>query len=170
MVKRMEPVDPGIEMAPLLGRVTILLADAAQVADHKLYVLGGGLTVIGPAPQPVGVAIGIEVPWDRANISHEWRLELPDEDGHPVLVGDQAVEVAGRFEAGRPTGMKPGTPLLVPLAINFPRLPVIPGASYNWQFSIDGFSQTEWRLSFHVRAPAGANGATDPQTLGPPNT
>ena len=45
----------------------MLLADSAQVADRKLYVLGGGLSVIGPRPQPMGVAIRIEVPWDRAN-------------------------------------------------------------------------------------------------------
>ncbi len=153
MVKPMEPMDPGMAVTPLLGRVTMLFADAAQVADRKLYVLGGGLTVIGPKPQPVGVAIGIEVPWDRANVSHDWRLELLDEDGHPVLVRDQPVAVAGRFEAGRPSGLKPGTPLLVPLAINFPGLPVTPGSSYNWQFSIDGSSRTDWRLSFHVRAP-----------------
>ncbi len=149
----MESMDPTTAMTPLLGRVTMLFADAAQVADHKLYVLGGGITVIGPMPQPVGVALGIEVPWDRANISHVWCLELLDEDGHPVMVADQAVAVTGRFEAGRPPGLKPGTPLSVPLAINFPGLPVTPGSSYNWQFSIDGTSHTDWRLSFHVRAP-----------------
>lgn len=149
----MESMDPTTAMAPLLGRVTMLFADAAQVADHKLYVLGGGLTVIGPMRQPVGVAIGIEVPWDRANISHEWRLELLDEDGHPVMVADQPVAVHGRFEVGRPSGLKAGTPLSVPLAINFPTLPVNPGSSYSWQFLIDGTSHTDWRLSFHVRAP-----------------
>ncbi len=159
----MESMDPTTAMTPLLGRVTMMFADAAQVADHKLYVLGGGLTVIGPAAQPVGVAIGIEVPWDRANISHEWRLELLDEDGHSVMVGEQAVAVAGRFEVGRPSGIKPGTPLSVPLAINFPALPVTPGSSYSWQFLIDGASQTDWRLSFHVRAPVA------PPTIPPVN-
>jgi len=161
----MESMDPTTSMTPLLGRVTMLFADAAQVADRKLYVLGGGLTVIGPMPQPVGVAIGIEVPWDRANISHEWRLELLDEDGHPVMIGGQPVAVAGRFEAGRPPGLKPGTPLSVPLAINFPNLPVTPGLSYSWQFSIDGASHTDWRLSFHVRAPIAP--PVDPRTVGP---
>ena len=85
-------------------RVTLLLADSAQVADRKLYVLGGGITLIGPRPQPLGVAIRIEVPWDRANISHTWRLDLLDEDGRPVTFGEKAVVVTGRFEAGRPAG------------------------------------------------------------------
>ena len=135
-------------------RVTMLLADSAQVADRKLYVLGGGLTVIGPRPQPLGVAIRIEVPWDRANVAHLWRLDLLDEDGHPVSVREQALVVHGRFEAGRPAGLKPGTPLSVPLAITFPTLPVHPGKSYTWQLAIDGETQVDWRQSFHVRAAA----------------
>ena len=151
-------------------RVTMMLADSAQVADRKLYVLGGGLTVIGPRPQPLGVAIRIEVPWDRANLPHEWRLELLDEDGHPVMVKDQALAVAGRFEAGRPAGLKPGTPLSVPLAITFPTLPVRPGGSYTWQLTIDGAAHEDWRQSFHVRAPAATPGgaaATPPAAPGP---
>ena len=160
-----QPMEQAELPMPPTVRVTMLLADSAQVADRKLYVLGGGLTVIGPRPQPLGVAIRIEVPWDRANTPHEWRLELLDEDGHAVQVKDQPLAVAGRFEAGRPAGLKPGTPLSVPLAITFPTLPVRPGGSYTWQLSIDGATHTDWRQSFHVRAPApaaGGSGATPP--------
>ena len=78
----MDPTVPAPASPPTL-RVTMLLADSAQVADRKLYVLGGGLSVIGPRPQPMGVAIRIEVPWDRANTPHQWRLDLLDEDGAP---------------------------------------------------------------------------------------
>lgn len=130
----------------------MLLADSAQVADRKLYVLGGGLAVIGPRPQPMGVAIRIEVPWDRANVGHVWRLDLLDEDGHPVEINQQPLVVQGRFEAGRPAGLKAGTPLAVPLAIMFPALPVKPGQSYTWQLSIDDATHIDWRQSFHVRA------------------
>ncbi len=137
--------------SPPTLRVTMLLADSAQVADRKLYVLGGGVTVIGPRPQPMGVAIRIEVPWDRANVAHHWRLDLLDEDGHPVMLREQPVMVHGRFEAGRPAGLKPGTPLSVPLAITFPTLPVQPGQSYTWQLSIDDATHLDWRQSFHVR-------------------
>lgn len=131
----------------------MLLADSAQVADRKLYVLGGGLSAIGPRPQPMGVAIRIEVPWDRANRSHAWSLELRDEDGQPVVMNDRALVVQGRFEAGRPTGMRAGTPLSVPLAIMFPALPVQPGRSYTWRLVIDEVSQLDWQQSFHVRSP-----------------
>ena len=129
----------------------MLLADAAQVADGKLYVLGGGLTVVGPHPQPLAIALLISVPWDRANVSHRWVLELLDEDGHPVPDATRPVLVGGRFEAGRPAGLKPGTPLGVPLAINFSTLPVQAGQSYVWQLRIDDRSRPEWRAGFHVR-------------------
>ncbi|MEE9415810.1 MAG: hypothetical protein V3V01_11035 [Acidimicrobiales bacterium] len=129
----------------------ILLADSAQVAEGKLYILGGGLTVIGPRPQPVGIAIRIQVPWDRANIAHLWKLELLDEDGQPVTANEKPVMVGGRFEAGRPAGLRAGTPLSVPLAINFATLPLQPGRAYTWRLSIDDDTRTNWRAGFSVR-------------------
>jgi hypothetical protein len=144
-------VDPTEVREPTV-RAMMLLADSCQVADRKLFVLGGGITMIGPRPQSLGVAIRIEVPWDRANISHDWRLELLDEDGRPVTIQDKPLMVTGRFEAGRPAGTRPGTPLSVPLAINFPAVPVMPGRSYTFELSIDGTTHIDWRQSFHVRA------------------
>ncbi len=142
--------DPFAAEVPVLG-VQMMLADAAEVADGKLFVLGGGLTVIGPRPQPLAVVLRIEVPWDRANLSHRWRLDLVDEDGAAVTVGDRALGVRGRFEAGRPPGLRPGTPLSVPVAVNFPTLPVAPGRSYTWQLVIDDVGHHAWRQSFYVR-------------------
>jgi hypothetical protein len=149
-----DDTEPVVPDRPPPVRVTMLLADAAQVADGKLFVLGGGITAVGPRPQPMGVALRLEVPWDRANVPHQWRLDLLDEDGHPLMVRDKPLVVHGRFEAGRPTGLRPGTPLSVPLAINFPTVPVEPGKSYTWQLSIDGRTRVDWRQSFHVRAAA----------------
>ncbi|MCU0272467.1 MAG: hypothetical protein MUE34_04465 [Acidimicrobiales bacterium] len=131
--------------------VTMLLADAAQVADGKLYVLGGGITSIGPDPQPLAIALLLAVPWDRANIPHDWRLDLVDEDGRSVEVGGHPVAVAGRFEAGRPAGVRPGTPLTVPVAIGFNGLPVQAGRRYRWQLAIDGTSRPSWQVAFTVR-------------------
>ena len=152
---------------PPVVLVSMLLADSAQVADGKLYILGGGITAFGPRPQPLGVAIRIEVPWDRANISHQWRLDLLDEDGHPLLVRDKPLVVHGRFEAGRPAGLKPGTPLSVPLAINFPAVPVTPGKSYAFQLSIDDTTHVDWRQGFHVRAGKGVKPSGPPPTPDP---
>jgi hypothetical protein len=138
--------------SPLVD-VVMLLADSAQVADGKLYVLGGGVQVLGPQPQPVALGLLIYVPWDRANIAHDWKLELLDEDGIPVLHNDLPVIVAGQFEAGRPAGWPPGRPLLVPLAINFSALPVEAGRSYTWRFVVDDSTEPNWRVSFSINPP-----------------
>jgi hypothetical protein len=132
-------------------KATLLLADSAQVADGRLFILGGGLTEIGPGPQPMAIAMLLEVPWDQANTAHDWKFEMLDEDGTPVLYDDQPILVGGQFEAGRPEGLPPGTPIPVPLAINFTALPVEPGKRYVWRMAIDDTSEPDWVLSFRVR-------------------
>jgi hypothetical protein len=136
---------------PLVG-VTMLMADAAQVADGRLFILGGGLSEIGPNPQPLAIALLIAVPWDRANISHEWKIELVDEDGSAVLWDDRPVLVGGNFEAGRPAGAQPGTELKVPMAINFAALPIETGKRYEWRLSVNNTRGPSWVLRFSVRA------------------
>ncbi len=129
----------------------MLIADSAQVADGKLFVLGGGLRLVGPRPQPMSIGLLISVPWHLANISHSWKVELLDEDGMPVLHNDMPVAVQGNFEAGRPAGSLPGTDLPVPLAINFSALPVTPGGRYAWRLAIDDNSDPRWQAGFSVR-------------------
>ena len=87
-------------------KITMLLADAAQQVGGKLYILGGGWSTTGSPTAPMAVAIKIEVPWDRTNVSHDWRLALVDADGRPVQTSDdRAVEVSGQLEVGRPAGL-----------------------------------------------------------------
>jgi hypothetical protein len=71
----------------------------------------------------------------------------------PTAVGDKAVEFQARFEAGRPPGIRPGSTLNVPLAINLGPLPLQPGRLYVWQLSIDGIADENWRASFQTRSP-----------------
>jgi hypothetical protein len=139
--------------------VTMLLADAAQVSENKLNLLGGGWDVTGPQPTPSAIAMIIRVPWDQANTKYHWMLELVDIDGDPVTVetpmgSKETVKVEGDFEVGRPAGVKRGTTLQVPLAINFAPLPVQPGGRYEWRLTIGDESDQDWRLPFNVR-PAG---------------
>ena len=47
-------------------KVTMLLCDAAQVADGKLFVLGGGWSLTGPDPMPSAIALKIDVGWHEA--------------------------------------------------------------------------------------------------------
>jgi len=140
-------------------KVTMLLADYAQVADGKLTVVGGGWSLTGPDPTPFGIAILVHVPWDQANRRHTLRLELVDADGQPVTAptaeeGEEAPVVFlddVEFEVGRPAGIKPGTPLELPLAVNSGPLALEPGCRYEWRLSIDGASDEDWRLAFTVR-------------------
>jgi hypothetical protein len=134
-------------------RVTLMLADSAQEVGGKLYILGGGWSVTGPVVPPSAVAVKIDVPWDEANRAHSWVLRLIDEDGMPVLVDADGGElrVEGTFEVGRPPGVRPGTPIDVPLAVNFGPLPLRPGTRYVWELSIDGRLDEDWNRQFLVR-------------------
>jgi hypothetical protein len=136
-------------------RVTMLLADAAQAIDGKLYILGGGWSVIGPMPSPSAIALKIDVPWDQANKKHKWDLSLLDGDGQPVLVstpqGEQPIQISGEFEVGRPPGVTPGVALDTTMAINLGPLPLQPASRFVWRLSIDGASKEDWQVAFSTR-------------------
>lgn len=134
--------------------VTMLLADAVQVADNKLNVLGAGWDFTGPAPTPGGVGVIIRVPWDETNRKHHAVVEILDEDGRPFAPdGNQAIRIEAEFEVGRPPGIAPGTALTVPLGFNYGPMPWVPGKRYAWVLSIDGVTHEDWRLPFQVRPP-----------------
>jgi hypothetical protein len=137
-------------------KVTMMLADAAQAVEGKLYILGGGWSITGPDPMPSAIAAYIQVPWDRTNVQHQFRLELIDADGNPVALegpdGDvQPVTIEGAFEVGRPVGVRPGTPIDVPLALNIGPLALAPGGRYEWRLAIDDQTDDDWRLAFSTR-------------------
>jgi hypothetical protein len=136
-------------------KVTMLLADAAEAVNGKLYILGGGWSVTGPQPVPSALAIKIEVPWDQANQKHLLVVSLETEDGQPVIVptpqGEQPLEIKGEFEVGRPAGLKQGTPLDAALAVGVPPLPLKPGSRYTWRLSINGQSHEDWAVAFSTR-------------------
>jgi hypothetical protein len=140
-------------------KVTMLLADYAQVADGKLTIVGGGWSITGPDAVQFGIALLVQVPWDQANARHVMRLELLDADGNPVVAEPGEGEEPSPpvvflddvpFEVGRPAGLKPGTPLDFPVAINSTPLELAPGR-YEWLLTIDGRSDEDWRLAFTVR-------------------
>ena len=137
-------------------RVTMLLADAAQIAEGKLYILGGGWSVVGPQATPMAIAIKVEVPWTEANAQHRLKLSLVDEDERPVMKiteegPQQPYQVTGSFEVGRPPGLPPGTPLDIPFAINMGPLSLPPGR-YTWRCFIDDHTEDDWQVSFLMRS------------------
>lgn len=132
-------------------KVTMMLADSAQAAEGKLYILGGGWSVIGPAPTPFAIAIKIEVPWDLANRNHQFLLRLEDQDGHPFKLDGTPIELGGGFEVGRPTGLQPGVPIDSSLAINFGPVSLPPGSRFLWRLFLNGGSRSDWTLGFSTR-------------------
>jgi hypothetical protein len=136
-------------------KVNLLLADHADAVGGKLYINGGGWTITGPQPVPFAIAMLIEVPWDQTNTKHTVLLELLDADGNAVKLGSgeeaEQVRVESHLEVGRPVGVKPGTPLAVPFAMNFAPIPLTPGNQFVWRLSIDGHSEEDWGLSFSTR-------------------
>lgn len=128
------------EMNGTTWSTTVLLSDFAQVADGKLYVLGGGWSLCGPGAFQHALAIKIEVPWDESNRAHKLEAILHDEDNKQVAVGTppSPVRFEGTFEVGRPAGLPPGTPLDFPLAVNLGLLQLPPGKGYVWMINVDG--------------------------------
>lgn len=132
-------------------KVTMLLADSAQAVEGKLYILGGGWSTTYPGV-PSAIAMHFQVPWDRTDDRHHFRLELLTSDGDPVT--DDAgnhISVDGDLQTGRPAGTPPGSAVGVPMAVGFPRLPLQPEQRYEWRLNVDGEMNDDWRLPFNCQ-------------------
>jgi len=134
-------------------QVLMLLADSAQIADGKLYILGGGWSITGPDPSPSAVAIKLSVDRHEVDMVHRWELVLEDADGAPVLLGDerQPIEVHGEFSVGAPTGVLEGTPVDFPIALGIPPIPLPPGSRFQWRLFIDGETPAGATVAFSTR-------------------
>lgn len=94
----------------------IILADAAEAVNNKLYLIGGGwetITVNRPLPiqHPCAVAVAFSVPWDEADRQHNIEIVIEDQDGGKL------VDVAGQIEVGRPAGVPLGRAQRVHMAV-----------------------------------------------------
>ena len=120
----------------------LLTADSVQVANEKLYVLGGGWRYVHvrtfPVEHSMGVALGILVPWEQTNVRHAVEVVLVDGDGNAVL--DSPI-VQGEFETGRPPGIRPGSAQRVLMAVNF-RAPLAKAGEYQIIARLDGHDES----------------------------
>lgn len=138
-------------------RAKILLADSAEVREGLLFVLGGGWTQAGPAPQMFALAGIIQVEWDEANTKHSAEFTIIDEDGPPLMLpmptGDpQPFRIVTEFEVGRPPGSPRGTFFNLPIAIPIVPIPWTAGRRYVLILRID--DHEEDRLTFSIRSTA----------------
>ncbi len=133
----------------------MLLCDSAQVAEGKLYVLGGGWSMIGPDPAPSAIAMKIDVDWNDADRPHHLELFLVDADGQPVSFetpeGTHPMEFRADFSVPRPDAVPPGSPIDFAFALNLPPLPLLPNSRYTWRLMIDGEAEESWILAFSTR-------------------
>ena len=136
-----------------LGNLTIdylILADGAQVQNGKLYVLGGGWERLQfetfPQTIPVGIALGVRVPWSETNRKHSFRVRGMSTDGQELFGGE------GEFELGRPPGLPKGMSQMFQIAMTLP-LPVPAAGQYTVEATIDETAARRSAPYFAVQIP-----------------
>lgn len=88
-------------------KATVLVADAAQAVDGKIYALGLGWSHVGTPTPPHALIILLDVDWNETNHRFQLRAELVDSDMHEVTIqtsiGEQPVvlELSSRSVALR---------------------------------------------------------------------
>lgn len=117
---------------------TFLLADAAQVASGKLFILGGGwarlTTPTLPLRRSFDLALRVVVPWTETNRKLVFELQMVDEDGQSILNNAVRAEIS----VGRPVELKEGTDQVVPLTLRLPNVKLDNVGRYAFTFSYEG--------------------------------
>jgi len=103
----------------------VMLADAAQIVNGKLYVLGGGwdtLVVSGPFPvsRPCGLAVAFRLPATGSVQRKSARIQVVDQEGTSTIATADV-----QFQVGRPLGPDDELPQRVQIAaalnLSFPK-------------------------------------------------
>jgi hypothetical protein len=135
----------------------MLLCDYAQAVGGKLYIVGGGWSILTKA-QPranMSLAVKLTVPWSRTNERLPIEAILITDEGLEVTQesdeGERQVRAEGDMELGRPPGLRHGTPLDATFVLNFEGLDLEPGG-YVWELRIAG--EPAARIPFQVVQPA----------------
>lgn len=134
----------------------MLLCDYAQAVGGKLYIVGGGwsiLTKVQPRAN-MSLAVKLSVPWSRANERIHIEASLVTDQGEKVTQageeGDQPVRAEGDLELGRPPGLRHGTPLDATFVLNFEGLDLDVGG-YVWELRLG--DQRAARAPFQIVQP-----------------
>lgn len=133
---------------PTTIEARVMLCDAAEVINDKMYILGGGLSVIGAATLPayhprLALAITITVPWTDTNRQHNLKIFIEEQDGPRLTLGpnpddpNAQQEIIGQFTLGRPAHIHPGESQDANFALNIDRQLFTNPATYNVVVEID---------------------------------
>lgn len=95
-----------------------MLCDSAQVANGKLFILGGAWNIYGAANYPINIQIGLAVDVsftkNEVGIKYPLTITIADEAGIPIIPA-----MNGQIEIGVPSQQVPNdSPLKLPLALN----------------------------------------------------
>ena len=137
-------------------KLTVLTSDAAQAdGSGKVNALGMGWSMVGTPLPAHAVIMLFHIDWHESNEKHTFVLELLDEDGNAVSIGNEngaaLVRVEGQFEQGRPPGIVKGTPLVQPVVIQLPPgMPLPGGKRYEYRVTV---GDKEGVAAFAVLAP-----------------
>jgi len=131
-----------------------LLADAAQVANGKLFVLGGGWARLTADALPVSrayeLAVRVVVPWTETNRKLSFDLQMVDEDGKHLL--DPVVRA--EISVGRPVQLKEGTDQVVPLTLRLPNVRLEKEGRYAFTLSHEGEEVARTAFDLMAKVPA----------------
>lgn len=135
-------------------QATVLLCDAAESVNGKLYILGAGWSqMLADSPTNMSLAVKLLIPWNRANETLTLRASLVDEDSdEPVDLGGGPLMAEGNLEMGRPAGLRRGTPLDASFVLNFPGVSLSQGG-YVWKVEVGGIERA--RIPIQALNPQG---------------
>lgn len=143
----MEPdeIEPAVDFA--------LLADAVQVVQGKLYVLGGGWDTLFvrefPARYPaLGVGLRLRVPWSWTDQVIVLGIDLQDADGGRVL---PSPPVAQGVKVARPVGALEGDDIGVARSFTFNNLTFPGEGHYSFVISINDVPASRLRFAVRVK-------------------
>lgn len=137
----------------------ITLADFAEVHAGKLFIVGGGIYLVGPGPVSMGVAAEVLVPWEDRSKRLDLRLALMDGNGRPFMaptsvgVVQAPLEVGARFEVVPSPGTPAGAQLPFAFAFYMANVP-LPPDTYEWHLFIEREDAPAARKAFTVRSAA----------------
>lgn len=133
-----------------------LLADSVQVANGKLFILGGGwarLTVDAlPVNRAFELAIRIVVPWNETNRKLSFEMQMADEDGKSLL--EQVVRAD--ISVGRPVQLKEGTDQVVPLTLRLPNVKLEREGRYAFTLAHGGDEVARTAFDLVLKTPTAA--------------
>jgi hypothetical protein len=134
-------------------QVNLMLADYAMVHQGKLFITGAGINLMMvPPAEPYllnfGVGITIAIPWTATNQNHRLKIALVDNDeqnipiakippGITVPEGEEGM-IHGNFNVGRSPSMEVGEDSIIPMAFQFPNMPIPHPGTYKLTMQIDG--------------------------------